>query len=284
MSTTPFSSEFVTKLKGATSWRFSGTLGPVFTPRFFCCDDPNAMGISEGKEPVAVLSLSPNPCFVGDTVAFDGTDSYDPDGSITAYAFTFPSGSPASSTSSSGSVSWAAAGDYEVTLIVTDGTGLKSSPAREIMQVRDAAGEYYIATENGVYFTADGGQNWTAKNTGLSGAALNVNDIKLDPATRTLPAASRTLWIATDDGTYVSIDGGDSWTENKPASVSNTWGDATAPTVDDLEFMSLQFWYERLYAIANWTNAGGDERSWIFYTDNHAAVRDPRGSVTWSEV
>ena len=114
MATTPLSSALVESLKNATAWRFDSELGPIFTPRFFCCTDPNSMGLADGKAPVAVLELTPNPCLVGDTISFDGSDSYDPDGSITGYAWTFPSGTPSSGTVASGTVSWGAVGQYEV--------------------------------------------------------------------------------------------------------------------------------------------------------------------------
>lgn len=283
MSTPPFSSDFVAKLKQATAWRFYSKLGPRFTPRFFCCDDPNALGLSEGKEPVAVLELDPNPCLVGDTVTFDGTDSYDPDGSITAYAWTFPSGTPSTSTSGTSTVSWAAAGEYEVKLVVTDGTGLKSTPARQVQQVYDPQGEYYLAAENGVFYTSDGGQNWTAINTGLTGDALKVKDIKVDPATRHLPGAQRVLWIATEDGVYVSpqerLSGLRFWSQVNPASVPNSWSDGTAPTVANLIFRKLWWSGTTLFAIATWLNAGGDERSWLFYTTDTINIR----SAVWFE-
>lgn len=285
MATTPFSSELVTKLKQATAWRFNSRLGPVFTPRFFCCDDPNSMGISAGKEPVAVLDMDPNPCLVGDTVSFDGTDSYDPDGSITAYAFTFPSGTPISSSSSSGTVSWAAAGEYEVRLVVTDGTSKKSTPARVIQQVLEPQNSYYIGTSNGVWYTADGGTTWTAKNTGLSGDALKVNDLVIDPATANLADSDKVIWIGTDAGLYVSNDGGDNWTIKNPAAVGNDWSDSPAPTVAGLKFVSLMFAGDRLYAIANWQNGASEWRSWLYYTDDAGNVRDSTGgSVSWTEV
>lgn len=285
MPTTPFSPEFAAKLKQATAWRFSSGLGPVFTPRFFCCTNPNEMGIVEGKEPVAVLRLSPNPAFPGAAVAFDGTDSYDPDGTVTAYAFTFTGGTPASSTSGSGTVSWADPGEYEVTLVVTDGTGRKSSPARVKMVVLDPAGAWFIGTSSGVYFTADGGQNWTAKNTGLSGDALGVNDLKIDPATQNLDHTKKTLFIATNGGIYVSNDGGGNWVKKNPAEVSNPFGDDPAPDIDSLAFRALLFAGERLFAPGDWQNGAGKWRSWIFYTDDAPAMRSDTGQAAiWSEL
>jgi len=285
MSTTPFSDELVAKLKQATAWRFESKLGPVFTPRFFCCTDPNSMGIEGGKEPVAVLDLSPNPCFPGDTVTFDGTDSYDPDGTVTDYAWTFEDGTPATSSADTGTVTWATPGEYEVTLIVTDGTGLKSSPARTIQVVNDPGGAYFAGTSTGVYFTTDGGQNWEARNTGLSGDALGVNGLKIDPATQNLDHDAKTLWIATNGGVYASNDGGQNWTQKSPAVVSNVWSDSPAPTVADLTFRELLFVGERLFVTATWQNGASEWRSWLFYTDNAADARgDMTAPVAWNEA
>lgn len=285
MSTTPFSAELVAKLQGATAWRFESELGPVFTPRFFCCTDPNSMGIEGGKEPVAVLSLSPNPCFPGDTVTFDGTDSYDPDGTVTGWAWTFEDGTPATSSADDGTVTWATPGEYEVTLVVTDGTGVKSSPARTIQIVNDPGGAYFIGTDSGVWFTEDGGQNWESRSTGLSGDALAVNDLKIDPATQNLDHDEKTLWIATDGGLYASNDGGQNWTQKNPATVPNSWSDSPAPTPGDLAFNSLLFVGNRLFATGVWQNGAGKWRSWLFYTDNAPDVRgDITATVTWTAV
>ena len=116
---------------------------------------------------------------------------------------------------------------------------------------------------------------------------LAVNDIKIDPATQHLPDGLKTLWIATDGGLFVSNDGGDSWTEKGPASVSNPEGDSPAPTAGELRFTRLLFAGDdgRLFAIANWTNGEGIERSWLFYTDEADLVRsDETATVSWSEV
>lgn len=59
---------------------------------------------------------------------------------------------------------------------------------------------------DGVYYTSDAGANWTARNTGLTGAALRVNSMDIFAGTN--PYA----YIATDDGVYKSTDGGLNWT------------------------------------------------------------------------
>lgn len=250
-----------------------------------CCTDPNEMGLTDGKEPVAVLSLSPNPCFPGDTVTFDGTDSYDPDGTVTGYAWTFEDGTPATSSADTGTVTWATPGEYEVTLIVTDGTGVKSSPARAIQVVDDPGGAYFIGTDSGVWLTEDGGQHWEARSTGLSGDTLAVHGLKIDPATQNLDHDEKTLWIATTGGVCASNDGGQNWTQKDPAIVSNAWGDSPAPTVADLIFRELLFVGNRLFVTATWQNGSSEWRSWLFYTDNAADVRgDITAIVAWSEV
>jgi hypothetical protein len=243
------------------------------------------MGTVEGKEPVAVLALAPNPCLPGDTVTFDGTDSYDPDGTVTDWDWSFESGDPASSTADSGTVSWDEPGEYEVELVVEDGTGVRSSPARVIQVVKEPQGAYFIGTSTGVYLTEDGGQNWTARNTGLSGDGLAVNDLAIDPATQNQEQhEEKTLWIATAGGLYVSNDGGGNWVQKNPASVSNPDGDDPAPTVNDLIFTALLFVGNRLFAVAELQNGGGDYRSWMFYTDDAPAARtDTSATVTWAE-
>lgn len=286
MATTPFSDEFIVKLKQATGWRFNAELGPVFTPRFFCCDDPNDLGISDGKQPVAVLELDPNPCLVGDTVAFDGRDSYDPDGAIVGYSFTFEGGNPASSVASNGNVTWGAVGEYIVTLVVTDGTGLQSSPARQRMIVRESEGKYYLAASNGVWFGEDTGSiEWAERNNGLAGDELQVNDLKIDPATKYLPEENKSIWIATDGGIFASNNGAANWEDKTMDAVQNWWLDSPAPTPADLEFQKLLFVGNRLFVIATWQNASGYERSWLCYTDDAPDVRgDIDAEVTWQCV
>lgn len=287
MATTPFSSTMIANLKGKTAWRFEGEIGEIFTPRFFCCTDPNTLGISEGKAPVAHISLSPNPVFVGDNVSYDGTDSYDPDGSIASYAWSFEGHTPATSTSSTGTLNYASAGVYTIQLIVTDGTGVKSSPARIELVVQDPEDlALYAGTDTGLYYgSTSSAISWTGKNTGLSGDDLVVNDVAIDPATLNNAAANQTLWRATNGGIQVSNDGGATWAEKNPASVSNQWGDSTAPTVADLTFVALKFTADALFVAATWQNASNEWRSWIFHTADFAAMRDDTSdTVTWTEL
>jgi hypothetical protein len=286
MATTPFGTALVAGLKGKTAWKFNSTVGPIFTPRFFCCADPNDLGISEGKTPVAHFTLSPNPAGTAETVSYDGSGSYDPDGSITGYAWSFEGHTPSSGTASSGTLSYASGGTYTIQLIVTDGTGLKSAPARKELVIQEVTLDVWAATSNGLYHgIATSPVTWTSKNSGLSGDDLVVNDVKIDPHTQQDADADKVIWRATVGGVQVSADGGDNWAEKNPGTVTNQWSDGTAPTIADLEFKGLGFSGDRLFVGATWLN-GSDYRSWIFYTDNPPDVRSSgtAATVTWTEL
>lgn len=286
--TTPFSDDLITKLKLATAWRFDGEIGEeVFTPRFFCCTDPNEMGLDPGKDPVAVIQLSPNPAFPGESVSFDGTESHDPDGSVASYAWTFEGQSPASSTASNGTITAGAVGVYTVQLVVTDGTGLKSAPARTklVIAEREDLLAFFAATQTGLFATEDGGLTWQDRNAGLDGDQIIAYDVAVDPASRTWPLASQVVWRGGLGSILVSNDGGETWAEKNPASASNQWGDAPAPTVDEIAFRALLFADGKLFTAGTWQNGDGDYRSWIWYTEDFAKMRtDSDETVTWTQV
>jgi len=284
MTTPPLSASLVSGLKGPTAWRFDNRFGTAFEPRFFCCTDPNTIDPVEGKEPVAIIELFPNPIYVGDSACFDGSLSYDPDGSITGYSWTFESGASATSTAASGNISWATAGTYEVQLVVTDGTSLQSTPAIvEVEVFASGSGEYYAGSASGVWYTENSGCTWEERSGALSGSALVVNDVKVDPSTRNYADGFRVVWIGTACGIYASLDG-DTWNAQSPSSVSNAAGDSPAPSPLDLSYDALAFAGNKLYATANWDNSGGSSRAWLFYTEDYEFIRgNLSSSASWGE-
>lgn len=75
----------------------------------------------------------------GDPVSFSGSGS-DPDGTVASFAWTFPGGTPSSSSAATpGAVTYAAPGTYTASLTVTDNLGLASSPATRTISVPDFA-------------------------------------------------------------------------------------------------------------------------------------------------
>jgi len=238
----------------------------------------------DGKTPVAHFTLSPNPANVGETVNYDGSSSYDPDGSITGYAWLFESHTPSSGTVVSGTLNYASAGTYNIQLIVTDGTGVKSLPARVALVVTPPDIPTFIGASDGSGVFYNGGTiDWVDKNVGLSPDKDLVHDMAIDPATHLQAVANKVLWIATSGGMLSSNDGGATWTEQNPSGVLNQWGDSPAPGVSDLTFTGVRFAGTYLFCTATWVNAGTLYRSWLYRSNDYQSARTG-GAITWSEV
>ncbi|OIO65759.1 hypothetical protein AUJ68_02165 [Candidatus Woesearchaeota archaeon CG1_02_57_44] len=90
------------------------------------------------QPPVAVIAGTPARGDAPLSVAFSSTGSYDPDGTIASYAWTF--GDSATSTASAPSHTFATPGDYTVSLVVTDNDGLQSQPATVRIEVLEPLG------------------------------------------------------------------------------------------------------------------------------------------------
>jgi len=81
--------------------------------------------------PTASFTVSPSPALVGQTVTFNGTGSVDSDGTIVAYTWSFGDGM--TSSGSSTSHAYAAAGAYTATLTVQDNSGATASTTRPVV-------------------------------------------------------------------------------------------------------------------------------------------------------
>jgi len=83
-------------------------------------DNINITGVSAPTAPTASFtsSASGSTC-AGQVVTFNNTSTGNP----TSYSWTFPSGSPATSTAQNPTVTWATAGTYTVTLVATNSNG-----------------------------------------------------------------------------------------------------------------------------------------------------------------
>ncbi len=93
---------------------------------------PNQPPVATITSPATNVTRNP-----GGSVSFAGTGN-DPDGSISAYSWTFPGGSPASSSAANaGAVTYATPGSYVATFTVTDNRGLASAPVTRTITVAD---------------------------------------------------------------------------------------------------------------------------------------------------
>jgi uncharacterized repeat protein (TIGR01451 family) len=82
--------------------------------------------------PIASFTYSPANPVVNETITFDASDSYDPDGNITKYEWNFGDGDISDTTEPLITHSYASAGDYTVNLILTDDDGATSSTSQLI--------------------------------------------------------------------------------------------------------------------------------------------------------
>jgi len=111
------------------------------------CDFPFVLAVNNtdflplamvNQPPVAAFDYSPQHPKVGQTITFDASASYDPDGSIISYEWDFGDG-----TTASGAVvshAYASAGRYNVTLNVTDNGGAVNTTSLEINVVSPQGG------------------------------------------------------------------------------------------------------------------------------------------------
>jgi hypothetical protein len=122
---------------------------------------------------------------------------------------------------------------------------------------------------------------WTARNTSLTGAALNVNYITQNPSTRFLNSTSHELLIATDDGLYHSLNGGRAWAEITLPDPSNAeFSDSPAATVDELTFHWVDYDPTSsliVYALANKVSVN---RFWLYKSSDNLLTWISRGIVT----
>jgi len=108
----------------------------------------------------------------GGPVPFAGTGS-DSDGTITAYAWTFPGGSPASSSqANAGNVTYSTPGTYTASFTVSDNGGLTSTAATRIVTVADFS---LSATPSSQTVVPGGSTTYTATVTPINGFSGTVN-------------------------------------------------------------------------------------------------------------
>jgi len=144
----------------------SGGVPSVATFVHLSAGAPNQAPTATITNPASNVSIN-----AGQSVSFAGSGS-DPDGTINAYAWTFPGGTPSSSNvATPGNVTYATAGTYTASFTVTDNGGLKSPAATRTLTVRDFS---LSATPSSQAVSPGGSASYTATVGALSGFAGTV--------------------------------------------------------------------------------------------------------------
>jgi hypothetical protein len=127
---------------------------------------PNQIPTATITSPATNVTIS-----AGSSVSFAGTGN-DPDGTISAYSWSFPGGNPSSSsTATPGAVTYANPGTYTASFTVTDNAGAVSAAATRTITVPDFS---LTATPASQSVTAGGGTSYTATVTAGAGFSGNV--------------------------------------------------------------------------------------------------------------
>jgi hypothetical protein len=118
--------------------------------------------ILQNRPPVASFSYLPVNPAINETVTFNASDSYDPDGSIVSYNWSFGDGNITNTTGSTILHSYASVGKYTVNLTVTDDEGATNRTSQVIKAFSDIT---YFDTKPGAYPSICGTHNGTIKMT-----------------------------------------------------------------------------------------------------------------------
>ena len=151
------------------------------------------------------------------SVAFDGSGSSDPGGSIASYSWNFGDGSPAGS-GATPQHTYAAPGTYQVTLTVTDNQGATGHVTKAVTVTSVIAADAFGRTTSNGWGTADTGGPWSVTGTtsrfsvGGGVGTVNVEAAAVGP-TAYLNSVSQANVNAVVDASVSQSSGGGSYVE-----------------------------------------------------------------------
>lgn len=252
MTTPALPAGIINKLSARTqAVRWDAWLKEVRVFSAYCCniDSDGIMGVA--KQPVPIVYISPNPVCLGESMDWDLSSSYAPGSTISAWSIDFgdeTDDSGASIGSASGTHTYAAAGSYTVTVVITEGLGKTATMTREVNVVDCSTPPQrwlYASTDGeGVWFLDlnAGSTTWEERNSGLTGNALYVRSLVMKPGQDHLSDGSHEMWAATLDGVYKTTDSGLHWSKVSMGDPSNNeFLDSPEATEDELDWIHIVF-------------------------------------------
>ncbi len=276
------------KIVNETSFEVRVRTGTVWQPRYYCDDNsfqalPDEVKPYLKKAPVCNFDVTPIVQFLGQSFAWDISESQSPTTTLASFDVAFGSapgttdlpGQDWAIDPQSGTVTPTALGTYVFQATVTDQLGVTSQTASVEVRVVENAARVYIGTTTGGVYVLDSGGVPTASNSGLSGDHLKLRAIRLHPATAQNQPANQHVWIATANGLAVSTDGAATWTTIAKADLGtpeNASADSPAPVTAGLDQIDISFdpLDERRVYVLRTTST----RTWLYYSDDYG--------TTWS--
>ena len=192
--------------------------------------------------PVASFTYTPSTAYTGETVTFDASASYDPDGTITSYFWNFGDG-----TNSTGTVtthSYADDGVYTIPLTVTDNDGLTDTESQTIIILNRLPTASFtesntsVPTGTTIYFNASSSFDpdgsivsyfWDFGD-GINGTGVTIEHTYTDNGTYTVA-----LTITDDDGATANATATKT-ISNRPPTASFTESATTVYTEENIHF------------------------------------------------
>jgi len=166
--------------------------------------DPYLEVIYEDSAPVALFTHSPSYPVANDTVTFNASASYDPDGYITTYSWDFGDENITAVSNPIITHSYSNYGNYTVTLTVTDNDGL-TDVYSEIVEVVDPA-ILRVSLPEGTYVKQNTGDLWIDKGWLLNQTGNSWSfTVKIYDTSKCLESYDTHLIVALNDAAYNNL-------------------------------------------------------------------------------
>jgi len=160
--------------------------------------------IYEDTPPTALFTHSPSYPVANDTVTFNGSASYDPDGYIIAYSWDFGDGNVTTVATPMVEHVYTTYANYSVALIVTDNDGLNGSYT-EVVEVVDPK-ILRVSLPEGTYVKQNTGDPWIDKGWLLNQTGNSWSfTVKIYDTSKCIESYDTQLIVALNDAAYTNL-------------------------------------------------------------------------------